>query len=100
MLERKLLKLTDKEYIRKYADAADRAIRDKAPSLKRNPVLRRHMDEFLQQHRRLAKDIAKANVGNMPPQPAAKAKAMRRSIDKVRDGAGVLHLQPKRPRFA
>lgn len=86
--------MTDKEYIRRYTDAAERAQKDNPPPIKPGePATKRHMDEFLQRHRQMAKGIAERNVGRMPSGPA-RAKAMKRSIDKVRDGRGVLHVQP------
>lgn len=88
--------MTDKEYIRRYANAAERVQKDDPPPIKQpgNPTAKRHMDEFLQRHRQIAKGIAERNVEKMPSGPA-RAKAMRRSIGKVRDGRGVLHVQPK-----
>ncbi len=86
--------MTDKEYIRRYTDAAERVQRDRPPPIKPgDPAARKHMDEFLRQFRRIAKGIAEKNAGNMPAGPD-RGRAMKRSIRRVRDGGGVLHVQP------
>lgn len=90
--------MTDKEYIRRYTDAADRAQRRGTPSIiPGNPKSRRHMDDFLERFKRTAKGYAEKNVGNMPA-GQGRGRAMRRSIQRVRNGGGVLHVQPEAPR--
>lgn len=94
--------MTDKEYVRRYTDTAERVQRDNPPPIKPGDAMvkpsdamaRRHRDEFIRQFRRVAKDIAEKNVRNMPTSPN-RGRAMKRSIRRVRDGAGVLHVQPK-----
>lgn len=90
--------MTDKEYIRRYTDTAERVQRENPPPIKPgSAAAKRHMDEFIQRFRQVAKSLAEKNIGKMPVGPA-RAKAMRRSIDKVRDGDGSLHSQPEAPR--
>lgn len=86
--------MTDKEYIRRYTGAAERVQRDNPPPIKPgDPKARRYREEFFQRFRRVAKSHAERNVGNMPTGPG-RDRAMRRSIRRVRDGGGVLHVQP------
>lgn len=86
--------MTDREYIRRYTDAAERARRERPPPIKPgDAAARRHMDEFVQRFRRVARGHAERNVKNMPAGPA-RGRAMKRSIGRVRNGGGVLHVQP------
>ena len=87
--------MTDKEYVRRYMDTAERVQRENLPSIKPgNPTAQRHREEFIQRFKHRAKGIAERNVWNMPVGPD-KSRAMRRSIRKTRDGHGVLHVQPE-----
>lgn len=86
--------MTDKEYIRRYADAAERAQRSSTPKIMAgNPKAQRQMDEYFERFRHTAKGFAEKNVRNMPAGPD-RGRTMKRSLRRVRDGGGVLHLQP------
>lgn len=89
--------MTDKEYIRRYTEAAERAQRASAPKIKPgDPWGKRQLDEYLQRFKDAAKGYAERNVKNMPTGPD-RGRAMKRSLKRVRNGRGVLHIQPEAP---